>query len=289
MHRRIRARGPIVSGAGRAGAKIIGSRAYERGIHWMKRCAVAALLVVGVALSQPALAAPVLYVYGPGGPLPAMKEAASVFGKQHGVDVIVTGGPTPQWINHAKANADLIFSGSETMMSDFIAAMPQIDPATVQPLYLRAAAILVRPGNPEHITGFADLLKPGHRILVVNGAGQQGLWEDVAGRQGNIADVRAFRSNIAVVVTNSAQARTAWIKNKSLDAWLIWTIWQKANPTLADLVPIDPDHAIFRDTGIALTRIGEKNPQATSFVAFLNSPQGAAIFAKWGWIVPPHA
>ena len=179
--------------------------------------AIAIAMMTGLAFSPPAGAAEPLYVYGPGGPLPAMKEAAATFGKEHGVHVVVIAGPANKWIKAAKSNADLVFSGSEVMMSDFIAAMPQIDPATVQPLYLRAAAILVRPGNPDHITSFSDLLKPGHRILVVNGAGQQGLWEDVAGRLGNIGDVRAFRANIAAVVSNSAQAREAWIKNKSLD------------------------------------------------------------------------
>jgi accessory colonization factor AcfC len=34
---------------------------------------------------------------------------------------------------------------------------------------------LVRPGNPKHIGGVKTLLGPGHRILVVNGAGHQGL------------------------------------------------------------------------------------------------------------------
>lgn len=229
-------------------------------------------------------AAETLRVYGPGGPLPAMREAAVTFGKSAGVDVQVTAGPTPQWLPQAKQDADLIFSGSEVMMSDFIAAMPdQIDPATVTPLYLRPSAILVRPGNPQHIAGIADLLQPGHRILVVNGAGQQGLWEDVAGRLGDLASVKAFRANIAVVAKNSAEAKQAWTADKTLDAWLIWGIWQTANPTLAEQVAVEPEYRIYRDTGLALTRHGAARPEAKHFAAFLASPEGARIFAKWGW------
>jgi len=215
-----------------------------------------------------------------------MKEAAGVFGKAHGVDVEVAAGPTPKWIKQAKTNGDVIFSGSETMMSSFISAMPEIDRATVEPLYLRAAAILVRPGNPGHIGGIADLFKPGHHVLVVNGAGQQGLWEDVAGRLGSIGDVRAFRANIATVADNSAAARAAWASDKTLDAWLIWTIWQRSNPALADQVAVEAPYVIYRDTGVALTKRGETKPEARQFVAFLASPEGAAIFQKWGWIVP---
>ena len=243
---------------------------------------------IAFASAGTAHASETLHVYGPGGPFPAMKEAAAVFGHAHGIDVEVTAGPTPKWIGQAKRDGDLIFSGSEVMMSDFITALPDIDPASVQPLYLRPAAILVRPGNPGHIKGIADLLKPGHRILVVNGAGQQGLWEDVAGRLGSLDSVRAFRANIAVVAGNSAQARQAWLSDPKLDAWLIWTIWQRANPKLADQVAVEQPYAIYRDTGIALTKRGEAKPEAKQFSAFLASPEGAAIFAKWGWLAPTN-
>lgn len=115
--------------------------------------------------------------YGPGGPLPAMREAADAFREETGVTVELTAGPTAAWLARAKPDADLIFSGSETMMTDIIWAM---EGATVEesvmPLYLRPAAILVRPGNPPRIGGVRDLLRPGRRVLVVNGAGQNGLW-----------------------------------------------------------------------------------------------------------------
>jgi accessory colonization factor AcfC len=164
---------------------------------------------------------PVLHVYGPGGPLPAIKEAADAFGREKHIRIVVTGGPEPKWLHDAQQNADLIFSGSEDMMSDFQVAMQGAWTQPPSPLYLREAAILVRPGNPTHIKGLQDLMKPGHRILVVNGAGQRGLWEDVAGRQGDIASVAKFRANIAIVSPNSGDARTDWINDKSLDAWLI--------------------------------------------------------------------
>ena len=73
---------------------------------------------------------------------------------------------------------------------------------------------------------------------------------------------------------------------RTLGAWLIWTIWQKSNPTLADQVTAEPRYAIFRDTGVALTKRGQTKSEAKQFVAFLTSAEGAAIFRKWGWIAP---
>ncbi len=61
----------------------------------------------------------------------AMREFAAAFGAAHGITVEVTAGPTPAWIERAKADvdADVVFSGSETMMTDFVGAFGgQIDP-----------------------------------------------------------------------------------------------------------------------------------------------------------------
>lgn len=241
----------------------------------------------GAALTFAALgaqAAETLKVYGPGGPAPAMKEAALAFETTHGIKVEVTAGPTPAWLEKAKQDADLIFSGSETMMTDLVYAMgDQLDHRDVEPLYLRPLSILVRPSNPRKISGFKDLLKPGLKVLVVNGAGQNGVWEDAAGRKGDIASVKALRNNIDVYAKNSAEAKKAWIDKPEIDAWLIWNIWQVESPQLADAVPVEQEYAIYRDTGIAITRRAKTEAQASRFVEFLKSKEGAAIFAKWGW------
>jgi accessory colonization factor AcfC len=167
-------------------------------------------------------AATLLHVYGPGGPLPAMKEAAAAFEKKTHVQVIVTGGPTVEWIADARQNGGVIFSGSEEMMSDFAAAMQgALDSTTITPLYMRKAAILVRPGNPMHIHSLEDLMKPPHHILVVNGAGQRGLWEDVAGRKGDIESVadqvsidesHQIYRDCGVALTTKGKARPEGVK-----------------------------------------------------------------------------
>jgi len=226
-----------------------------------------------------------LRIYGPGGPAPAMKEAAQAFEQKTGTAIVVTAGPTAEWIEQAKTDADLIYSGSETMMTDIAQAMEnQIDETKAEPLYLRPFSILVRPGNPTHIKGLRDLFRPGQRVLVVNGAGQNGVWEDAAGRQGDIESVRALRKNIVKYAKNSAVAKQAWIDDPTLDAWLIWNIWQVANPTLADVVPIEKNYLIYRDTGIVATKKGAQSASAQQFIAFLKSAEGATIFQKWGWI-----
>lgn len=228
-----------------------------------------------------------LLAYGPGGPAPAMKEAADVFAKAHGIRVEVTAGPTPGWISKARDDADVIFSGSEYMMTDFVAAMEgRIDEATIESLYLRPSAILVRPGNPKRVRDLPDLTKPGMKVLVVQGAGQTGMWEDMAGKQGDIGLVRALRKNIVLHAPNSGAAKEAWIARPELDAWIIYNIWQVANPKLADAVTVRKEYAVYRSSGVALTKKGLERPAAREFVAFLRSKEGAAIFRRWGWMTP---
>jgi accessory colonization factor AcfC len=120
--------------------------------------------------------------------------------------------------------------------------------------------------------------------MVVEGAGQVGMWEDVAGRTGDVRLVEGIRRNIAVVTANSGEARSRWSTDRSLDAWLVWTIWQKENPAAADLVPTEPQHTIHRSAGIATTRRTAQPGLAREFTQFLLSAEGQAIFVKWGWL-----
>lgn len=185
-----------------------------------------------LASANPAWAAQTLNVYGPGGPSPAMMEAAANFGTAHNVDVHVTAGPTPKWIDKARQDADVVFSSAENMMSDFAKALPgAFDLKETEPLYLRPAAILVLPRNLKHIQGFRGLLAPGIKVMAVAGAGQTGLWEDVAGRTGDIDLVRAFRKNLLLPEAgNSTEARQRWAQQPDIEVWLIWNIWQVRTP-----------------------------------------------------------
>lgn len=227
-----------------------------------------------------------LKAYGPGGPAPAMREAAKVFGSKKGITIEITAGPTPTWKDRAMKDADLIFSGSEYMMTDFVRRdLPGlIDAATIRTLYLRPSAILVRPGNPKQLGGVKDLTRPGIKILVVEGAGQVGMWEDVAGRTGDVRLVEGIRRNIAFFAANSGEAKKLWNSDLSYDVWLIWSIWQKEDPAAADLIHTEKENTVYRSCGIATTNRSENKVIAKEFSDFLQSAEGQKIFVRWGWL-----
>lgn len=250
----------------------------------MKQLMAAILVGLVLGLIGSAHAAETIHVYGPGGPAPAMKEAAAIYEKKTGTTIQITAGPTGEWIEKARLDADIVFSGSENMMTGFITAMNgQIISSTVEPLFIRPSTILVRKGNPKGISGIRDLIKPGMKVLVVEGAGQVGMWEDVVGRTGDLSLLAGFRRNVAHVAGSSAEARKIWMDQAEIDAWLIWNHWQVANSTLADAVDVEPELRIWRPSDVSLTKRGYGKPQALAFIAFLKSPEGRAIFKKWGW------
>lgn len=239
---------------------------------------------IAVIFSAPSRAAEPLHVYGPGGPAPAMKAAAAEFAKKTGIEVDVTAGPTAQWADAAHADADLLYSGSEDMMSGFIAKFgDELVASTAEPLYLRPAVILVRPGNPHHIHGIVDLLHGDTHIMVVDGSGQNGLWEDLVGRDGDIRQIKALRRNIVAFTPNTGEALNRWNSDPSVDAWIVYNIWAVAHPGVADIVPIEPRYRLYRDCGVVLTQRGAGNTDAHRFVQFLESPEGLRIFRQYGW------
>jgi accessory colonization factor AcfC len=226
--------------------------------------------------------------FGPGGPAPAMRAAAQAFQARHGTPVEIIAGPTPGWAGRVAAEADLIFSGAEYMMADFVQQFREaVDSATVATHYLRPSAILARPGNPHGYRGLADLLArpPAEaRILVTAGAGQVAMWEDIAGRTGDVRLVRAMRERIVMTAPNTGAAQTAWRERPGdFDVWLVWNTWQIAAPDHASLIEIEEPFRIWRSMGTVLTRRGAPREEVRRFVAFLTEAEGAAIFRRLGW------
>jgi len=241
----------------------------------------------GMAYARPDAA---LKLYGPTSPSPAIQDAALAFGARHQVEIEVQGGPVEQWLNRAAVDADLIFASASFMMSQFVRNESlHIDPASVTPLYMRPSVVLVRPGNPHGVLDFPDLLKPGVRILVVNGSGQTGLWEDMAGKLGDIRTVRALRQNIVHYADTSDDAMKTWKERPDIDAWITWNIWYIPLRDQARLIPVSDDYRVYRNCSIALTQRGAAKPLAREFIRFLLSPEGADIFSSWGWMLEPPA
>jgi accessory colonization factor AcfC len=222
-----------------------------------------------------------LKVYGPGGPLTPLRACAERFTRTKGVAVKVDGGPEEAWVAKAEQDADLVFGAAEYVLTDLARRHPELlDLGTRASLWDRPAAILVRKGNPRKIHGIEDLAREGVKLLDVTGAGQAGLWEDLAGRKGLIP---AIQRNIVVATPNTAEAIAAWRTQPELDAWITFASWHDRLRDEADLVPFPAGERIYRGTPIAVTRRSRNRDRALAFVAFLKSEECHALFRAAGW------
>lgn len=244
-------------------------------------------LFLAVALAWLALPArgaekiPVLRIYGPGGPLVPLAECGKLFAAGKKVQVRVDGGPEQRWLEMARADGDLVFDAAEYMLTDFMRRHPGfLDPATRVSLYPQPAAILVRPGNPKGIRGLEDLARPGVRLLDVVGAGQLGLWEDLAGRKGLIP---ALQRNMAASFANTAEAIAAWRDRPELDAWITFESWHHRLREDTEVVRLPEAEVLLRGTPIAVTARSEQRALALSFLEFARGEACHAAFRKQGW------
>jgi accessory colonization factor AcfC len=203
-----------------------------------------------------------------------MRACADVFSKKTGIDVQITTGTPPQWIEQAKQNGDLIFQGAEYMLNDFMHAYPgMIDESSITGLYARSTTILVRKGNPKNIVTPGDLAKPGIKIMVVT----QEKMEEVYGR------VPGIQYSIVRPVLTGAEAARIWKTVPELDAWITYESWHHALKEETDLVQIPEKERILRITPIAVMTTSRHKRSARAFIDFLKSEDAHKIFQQMGW------
>ena len=118
------------------------------------------------------------------------------------------------------------------------------------------------------------------KLVDVTGAGQLGLWEDLAGRAGHIAGIQ---KNIIVSVPTSAEAVEKWKTQPELDAWITFESWHYRLKEVTELVRLPEADRLYRGTPIAIARQSKQPKLAAEFIAYLKSDAGHEVFRKWGW------
>ncbi|CAG9435885.1 ABC transporter, substrate-binding domain protein [Providencia alcalifaciens F90-2004] len=119
--------------------------------------------------------------------------------------------------------------------------------------------------------------------MVVNGAGQSGLWEDVIGRTGKVTDINNINNKIVFYANSSAEALKKWNDDISIDTWIIWNHWYYDVKNTSELVAIEPQYRIYRPFSIAYTASGLDNKSSKKFIEYLLSHEAKKVFSRYGW------
>src|SRR6478736_4473255 len=152
--------------------------------------------------------------------------------------------------------------------------------------------MVVKPGNPKHITSWSDLTKPGVGIVTPNPASSgSAKWNLLAAYGSVLADggsaadadkyMKAFFNNVAALPDSGRDATTAFTGGTG-DVLLSYeneAILARQNGTDFDYVI--PDSSILIQNPCALTTDASKSAQ--SWMDFQKSKEGQKLYAETGY------
>ncbi len=155
--------------------------------------------------------------------------------------------------------------------------------------------LVVRKGNPKHITGWDDLIKPGVDVITPNPATSGGArWNVLAGygaqlKEGKTANQALaylntlLTKNVSVQPSSASAALQTFTSGKG-DVLLDYESDAIAAQKAGDAVQyIIPSQTILIETPIAVTAKSSHASQAQAFVNWLWSPAGQTIWAQQGY------
>jgi molybdate transport system substrate-binding protein len=215
---------------------------------------------------------------------PPMEEAAAAFEKETGIKVYLNFGGSGAMLSQIELSksGDLYIPGSP----DYIVKAEKkdvIDSASVEKIAYLIPVIGVQHGNPENIKSLADLARPGIEVGIGNPeAVCLGLYSiEILDFYHILEDVG---KNI-VVHAKSCEDTATLLSLKSVDAIIGWDVFQHWDPDNIDVVYLPPEQLprIAYIPG-AIIKFTEDAASARDFLDFLVSPEGQAIFRKWGYI-----
>ena len=146
----------------------------------------------------------------------------------------------------------------------------------------RESALVVPKGNPANIRSLADLARPGARVGISVIDCLKGLWEDVSGRAGLAGDIRP---NITFHATGCVAIVEA-VCEGLVDAAFGWSAFEHLGEGCLEVVPLPPEHRVYRGTGIGMLSFSKKPDEARDFMDFLVTPEARACYKRYGWVLP---
>ncbi len=222
---------------------------------------------------------------------PAMEEAAQAFEEETGIKVYLNFGGSGTVLSQLKIakEGDLYIPGSPDYM--LMAERDGVVNAdTIKIIAYLVPAILVQKGNPKNIQSLSDLAEPGIEV----GIGDPetvcvGLYAYEIFKYNNFLDDIKEAGTI-VTYAESCSKTASLIALKSVDAIMGWRVFASWNPDTTDVVFLEPDQVprLAYVPG-AISKFTRDSESAQRFLDFLVSPEGQAIFSKWGYLTTEDA
>lgn len=232
-----------------------------------------------------------LYVFAGAASKPPTEEAAKAFEKKTGVKVNLNFGGSGFVLSQMKIakKGDIYFPGS----SDYMEAAKKerlVFPETERNVVYLVPAINVQRGNPKAIKTLKDLLQPGLRVAIANPEGVcVGLYAvEIIEKNMNPAEKAAFKKNL-VNYTESCEKTATAISLKAADAVIGWSVFEHWDPERIQTVALKKGEIPrIGYIPIAISQFATNRALAQSFIDFILSKEGLAIFRKYNYFMSPE-
>jgi molybdate transport system substrate-binding protein len=252
------------------------------------RILVMALLIVGLAGT---CWSEELLVFAGAASKPPTEEAAKAFEKKTSSKVNLTFGGSGFVLSQMALakTGDLYFPGS----SDFMEVAKKkglVFPESEKNVVYLAPAINVQKGNPKGIKTLRDLTKPGLRVAIASpDAVCVGLYAvEIIEKNFKADEKAAFRKNLVNYAESCEKTATA-ISLKAADAVIGWSVFQHWDPDRIETVSLKKGEiARVGYIPIAISKFTANRVLAQSFIDFILSDEGRAIFRKHHYFMNPE-
>jgi molybdate transport system substrate-binding protein len=232
-----------------------------------------------------------LYVFAGAASKPPTEEAAKVFEKRTGTKVNLTFGGSGFVLSQMTLakKGDIYFPGSSDYM-EIAKKKGLVFPETERYVVYLVPAINVQKGNPKGIKSLKDLTQPGLRVAIANPEGVcVGLYAVEIIEKNLKGDEKADLKKNIVNYTESCEKTATAISLKAADAVIGWRVFQYWDPERIQTIPLKKEEIPrIGYIPIAISKFTTNRGLAQSFIDFILSNEGRAIFKKYHYFMTPE-
>lgn len=231
-----------------------------------------------------------LFIFAGAASKPPTEEAARAFEKKTGVKVYLNFGGSGFVLSQMTLakKGDIYFPGSSDYM-EIAKKKGVVIPETEKKVVYLVPAINVQKGNPKGVNSLNDLTKPGIRVAIANPEGVcVGLYAvEIIEKNLKHDEKNAFRNNL-VNFTESCEKTATAISLKAADAVIGWSVFQYWDPERIQTIPLRKKKIPrIGYIPIAISKFTANRALAQSFIDFIISDEGHAIFKKYHYFMSP--
>ena len=259
---------------------------------WRRRAECAArILIASLPLTLPMLTtgcdstSSSVAVFAAAGAKPAIDEAAEKFQERYGTKVEVSyGGGGEVLARMVLAETGDVYIAPEQEFMESAMEQGAVHPETIRSVAYMVPVIAVRKGNPKRVAALSDLARPGIRVAITRPeATLLGKYAPEIFQKAGLAE--EIGENI---VTEAARPDllATWLSLGEVDAVITWHFYEALAPHGIEVIPLPPEQLSgIGEMQAAVSTYSKNRGLAESFVGFLASTEGKAVFSKHGYIV----